>query len=936
MYTLVALVSILTFVNAAPSELSGRSANEQTYCCDSLKNPTFFSFAAPAGINAGNVGYNCTLVNSVACARQTACCSGVVEARSAGLTQVESRKSSPRNLTSDSRPRDSSNSSSVRIWSDHNTQATASDHPPWLGMNHSRNPNPQSRSFPSSFHSEEESRHAFQPPQPVRGPRFIPLSEHERLRNDGSTNPFCEAPLGFEKTSSGAPQRPEAPHSQWDQRLYSLGISDRRAIRRSSPYPSFVPSSSINLQEKMPVASAEPRVPSAMIVGERLVVKEITEMSPQGKSAITSPEVIRPSIKNLLNPLVSVETVIQRQSLPESLLSIPANRSSHLIPSTRTESGPSNRLRPNWTLSGNNQHGYPLIDQDIGTNIFTGAHDIAINGSTFNVINTSQAQAQLERSEALIWLRTSMLDGAEHDSADRDPPPRCHPGTRTTILQRTHQWIDDPNREKRLLWVRGPAGVGKSAIVQTLADILSATQRLGASLFFSRPNGRSNPQLVFPTIAYQLAVRDAAYREYIDELRLLDSRPLELKAMKEQFRLLFVEPFVNRMLRDGQDDLLIAIDGLDECGGEPHSSDHTFHHKRSLEEVHCDIIQLIAGFVRDHPSIPLIWIIASRPESHIKAIFLSGDVNGSYREEDIPVDSDEACRDVEVFLHASFKNIQEKYRDRIREDPWPNSAKFLQITRAASGLFVFAEVVIRFIGDPNIRKPIAQLEYVLAALANLQVSRSARKPLSVLDAIYTAILSRVPSDVLNDTKQVLSILLRAHRNTSVTFREIYEHLEITQEDAIMALDHLHSVIFFSGANVIETSRPLFYHASFRDFLKDPTRSGDYAVKEWPFDLLRYLPNMFDREPCSVENLPSWEDPWPAQQSWRLLETILTNLTSSPLGVSIEFMSFKYFIPTEQLRSVLSGLNFRKILFLSKFNEASHLLDLLGSKVSFAP
>lgn len=82
MYTIVALIPLLTFVNAAPRDLSGRTESvEQIYCCNSLKNPTYFSSVASKGMNAGDVGYNCTRMLSVVCAEQIACCSGVVEAK---------------------------------------------------------------------------------------------------------------------------------------------------------------------------------------------------------------------------------------------------------------------------------------------------------------------------------------------------------------------------------------------------------------------------------------------------------------------------------------------------------------------------------------------------------------------------------------------------------------------------------------------------------------------------------------------------------------------------------------------------------------------------------------------------------------------------------------------------------------------------------------
>jgi len=51
--------------------------------------------------------------------------------------------------------------------------------------------------------------------------------------------------------------------------------------------------------------------------------------------------------------------------------------------------------------------------------------------------------------------------------------------------------------------MRGPAGVGKSAIAQTCADKLAENWHLGAAFFFTVKE-HNNPSRLFTTIAYQL------------------------------------------------------------------------------------------------------------------------------------------------------------------------------------------------------------------------------------------------------------------------------------------------------------------------------------------------------------------------------------------------------------------------------------------------
>jgi hypothetical protein len=425
------------------------------------------------------------------------------------------------------------------------------------------------------------------------------------------------------------------------------------------------------------------------------------------------------------------------------------------------------------------------------------------------------------------------MPGAEFDSSERDPPPRCHPNTRASIIERTNSWIKDPRREKNLLWVRGAAGVGKSAIVQTVLESLPE-ELLGGSVFFSRPRGRNSPIRLFPSIAYQLAVRDISYRDYLTELMLRD--PLSLrKSMKKQFRILFEEPFVDRKLREGQNILVIAVDGLDECGGDSNQgiADKITSRGRSSEYAQCEIVQLISSFVLQHPSISLIWIIASRPEKYLQVTFDAENISPSFLEENIPVDSTEACKDVEVYLNSEFTRIREIYPDLMTTSPWPSTKDFSLITNKASGLFIFAEVLIRFVEDPN---PIRQLRDVLATISKVPTTKSRENPLAALDAMYAEIVSRVPPDLLEPAKRIIGNIALLDDNSVkrsiACLCLICNVLDIPKDIALTALRPLHSVLYFPAVHDVGTTRPRFYHASFRDFLEDESRSHELSVKKY--------------------------------------------------------------------------------------------------------
>lgn len=424
------------------------------------------------------------------------------------------------------------------------------------------------------------------------------------------------------------------------------------------------------------------------------------------------------------------------------------------------------------------------------------------------------------------------MHGAEFDSSERDPPPHCHPGTRTSIIERAHGWIQDDERQKKLWWLHGPAGVGKSAIVQTLAEHQSSTGRLGAAIFFSRPRGRKNPQEVFPTLAYQLAVRDATYRSYLGGLMAIDPNCLR-KSMSEQFRILIMEPFARLNIRSESEIFVVALDGLDECGGnsdEQGRSNQVHPYGHHSDRAQCEIVRLISEFVLQYPLVPLIWVISSRPEPHLKAAFYNEQTRPTFWEEDVPVDSAEACRDVEKFLHTEFTRIRHNYPELIQTSTWPGDVQFLQIANRASGLFAFASVIIRFIDDPWVGNPVAQLYCVLATLsraANVDLAN----PLAPLDSLYTEILSRISRNLLRTTKRLLGAFIFLGRSyvgpTEYSFRCICNLLDIRRDAAISALRSLHSVLRIPDPRNIASGRPQFYHASFQDYLEDRSRSGEY-------------------------------------------------------------------------------------------------------------
>ena len=146
-------------------------------------------------------------------------------------------------------------------------------------------------------------------------------------------------------------------------------------------------------------------------------------------------------------------------------------------------------------------------------NTFTSVQgDFHINNRESGMRDFRSAQKHPYRcpNEGLNDLKLGVSLGAIHDSAERYPPPNCHPDTRKAVRQIILDWIHSES-STTFFWLYGPAGAGKTAILQAIAEFLcnpsGSSQSFGASFFFSRgKKGRDQGIFLFSTIAYQLAL----------------------------------------------------------------------------------------------------------------------------------------------------------------------------------------------------------------------------------------------------------------------------------------------------------------------------------------------------------------------------------------------------------------------------------------------
>ncbi|KAF9444578.1 hypothetical protein P691DRAFT_786500 [Macrolepiota fuliginosa MF-IS2] len=415
--------------------------------------------------------------------------------------------------------------------------------------------------------------------------------------------------------------------------------------------------------------------------------------------------------------------------------------------------------------------------------------------------------------------------GAMVDSSARDPSPRCHPKTRQSVLGRLLIWICGEQNGWGMKWLHGPAGVGKSAVAQTFAEDCQSRNCLGEAFFFSRLKGFDKPLYIIPTLAYQLAVNLPGYKAILGQL-LADDPAVLQKAMHIQFRKLIIEPFSMITSNNSsaiQRPYVIILDGLDECEG---------------ESAQCEIIEMISEVTRLRSDLPLLWLICSRSESHLKMTFLRVDFMINCGQEELLIDR-ETREDVDQYLRDGLQKIRIKYRDVITSELWPGERLISRVQYIASGLFVLASSALDYVQDPEYANPEDRLRSLLSFFKGTNHFTS--NPLAALDLLYTHILSTVPDHALPIALRILCVCVRSTHSFQYppTMKDICDYLHLDKNAAYSALRKLHSVMRIPTPGKFQLEQLDFHHLSFLDFLQDPIRSGKFYLSQVHPEVVEY-------------------------------------------------------------------------------------------------
>jgi hypothetical protein len=439
------------------------------------------------------------------------------------------------------------------------------------------------------------------------------------------------------------------------------------------------------------------------------------------------------------------------------------------------------------------------------------------------------------------------LPEAAFNAASKQHSPSCLQNTRRNVLEQIEKWADS-NGEKRIYWLKGMAGTGKSTIALTVARKYAQFRRLGASFFFSRGGGDLGTARKFATaIAAQLASASPELKKCIDDA-IASGHSIRDLGLYDQWEKLVLGPLAQL----GKDvfslPVIIVIDALDECDSE--------------DDVSL-LIQCLAAIMTIE-SVQLRVFVTSRPNQPINLGFDS--ISRDLRQDFILHDIEQSIVDQDLMLFYKDRLTYTAKRfgldDRILSD---ETIQFL--VQKSDRLFIYAATVCRFIHQGG-QLASDRLSLLIAAGYTLT------KPDKELDQIYTTVLTYSLTIQLEpeEADKLQTLFRRIVRSIVVlsdamTLADLAAILEEPKDVIISILHCLYSVL---DVPEDETRSIRLLHPSFRDFLLDPARC---PTKSFLVDAkashhhlfrccLRLMKNHLRRNMCNIKRpgIKAWDIP----------------------------------------------------------------------------
>lgn len=333
-----------------------------------------------------------------------------------------------------------------------------------------------------------------------------------------------------------------------------------------------------------------------------------------------------------------------------------------------------------------------------------------------------------------------------HMHAEYDPLQFCLKNTRGAVLRLIKDWVENPD-SRRILWLWGMAGAGKSTIASSAARWMDGSgDCLGASCYFSRNDPCLDPaDRLLNTVSWQLCQRFPVFAQCLE--MVLDFTP----SIRELQTVDKFETFLNTPLEmthrrsPFRNPIVFVLDGLDQCGNASSRQ---------------DLCLVLRQLTRLPPFVKVL--VTSSSVRDLKAHFDEMEMEGilyPFSLSDVPRSS--IIHDIQRYVESRSSSLARTRK--VYAIDWPGDEKRASLAKQAGRLFLWASSAMELIEHDD------NPESCLDTLLKAQYDPESNPGFQRVYEMYRDELERVsiPDEpTLRQQKMVLGFIVRARRNIS--------------------------------------------------------------------------------------------------------------------------------------------------------------------------
>ncbi|KAI0742086.1 hypothetical protein C8Q80DRAFT_1123779 [Daedaleopsis nitida] len=433
------------------------------------------------------------------------------------------------------------------------------------------------------------------------------------------------------------------------------------------------------------------------------------------------------------------------------------------------------------------------------------------HATVFMSLTGTYRRKRAEQADARVLEQLSPGLDASFRAAINEMKSHYLKDTRKELFEDLHAWIDgrtDQLRNKRVVFLRGEAGIGKSTVATELCRRLQDTNVLGASFFFTRGAQKlDSTELFFPTIAVQLATLQPSLRPHIVAAARKYLQAGKVQRMQFAYEELLQKPLST--VSKNHPPFVIVVDALDEC-------------TQQAAKLVPEFLQYLLTCATSC-STSLRILILSRPEMHyVREVLDAPEFRNSVKT--LVLSSPRYAASAHGDIRAL---IVKKLNDHEWSKKWsvgrPEVVK--QLTDRSNGVFIYAETATNFLlNEPNNLDE--RLDLILSIETPIGFSNLDMLYLTVLETAFPK-KDRYPPEEKR-MRQVLGyIACLREQGGGFTPRTLEYLTGMSVEHSMSILNKLRSVVHFEFNN--PDARFRVVHLTFREFLLSQSSPDPFHV-----------------------------------------------------------------------------------------------------------